>query len=68
MTLTGWSFIMFRTIDNSSPFAGVYFYTLVLVAAYFMVCSIATLRVVARYPPGRMTYSFKLEGQLNSNG
>ena len=37
MTLTGWSFIMFRTIDNSSPFAGIYFYLLVLVAAYFLV-------------------------------
>ncbi|GAX78390.1 hypothetical protein CEUSTIGMA_g5832.t1 [Chlamydomonas eustigma] len=37
MTLTGWSFIMFRTIDNSSPFAGIYTYLLVLVSAYFLV-------------------------------
>ena len=37
MTLTGWNFIMFRTIDNSSPFAGIYFYLLVFVSAYCLV-------------------------------
>ena len=28
---------MFRVIDNSSPFAGIYFYMLVLVASYSLV-------------------------------
>ncbi|GAX77245.1 hypothetical protein CEUSTIGMA_g4691.t1 [Chlamydomonas eustigma] len=37
MTLTGWTFNMFRTIDNSSPFAGIYSYLLVLVSSYFLV-------------------------------
>lgn len=37
MTLTGWNFIMYRTIDNTSPFAGIYFYLLVFASAYCLV-------------------------------
>lgn len=37
MTLTGWSFVMFRTIDNTSPFSGIYFISLVLIGAYCLV-------------------------------
>ena len=37
VTLSGWNFIMFRTIDNSSPFAGIYFISLVIIGAYCVV-------------------------------
>ena len=37
LQVSGWTFIMFRVIDNSSPFAGIYFYMLVLVASYSLV-------------------------------
>jgi len=37
MTLTGWSYIMFRTIDNTSPFAGIYFITLLVLSAYCLI-------------------------------
>lgn len=43
MTLTGWSFIMFRTIDNTSPFAGIYFIAIVMIGAYLLVSQSCSL-------------------------
>lgn len=37
LTLTSWGYIMYRTIDGTSPFAALYFVTLVIFGAYFVV-------------------------------
>ncbi len=39
-TLSGWYFIMFRTIDNTSPFAGIYFLLLLVLGAYCVVSGV----------------------------
>eukprot|EP00798_Chlamydomonas_sp_ICE-L_P015919 gene15919-22053_t len=45
-TLSGWYFIMFHAIDNTSPFAGIYFLLLLVLGAYcVMNLFIAVLKV-----------------------
>lgn len=37
LTLTGWVFMMYRTVDAYSLWAVLYYFTLVFVGAYFVV-------------------------------
>lgn len=37
LTLTSWAYIMYRTVAATSPFAIMYFVTLVIFGAYFVV-------------------------------
>jgi hypothetical protein len=37
LTLTGWGYVMSRTMDNTSPISFLFFFTLVLIGGYFVV-------------------------------
>ncbi len=37
LTLTSWGYVMYRTMDATSPFAAIYFVILIVFGAYFVV-------------------------------
>jgi hypothetical protein len=37
LTLTSWGYMMYRAMDNTSPFASLYFISLFIIGAYFVV-------------------------------
>ncbi len=39
ITLTGWTFITYRSSDGTSPYVIIYFLAMILLGAYFVVCA-----------------------------
>lgn len=52
LTLTSWGYIMYRTMHNTSPFSILYFFTLVMFGAYFLVRMAATAAHGNSFSPG----------------